>query len=44
LTVVLDSSAASREPEIVRAAQQALREYDRQTRVIDVTVRRRRSD
>jgi hypothetical protein len=43
LIVVIDSSAASRETEIVRAAQQALREYDRQTRVIDVTVRRRRS-
>jgi hypothetical protein len=41
LIVELDPTAASRETEIVRAAEQALREYDRQTRVIDVTVRPR---
>jgi phage baseplate assembly protein W len=41
LMVVLDLSVASRETEIVRAAQQALRAFDRQTRVIDVTVRQR---
>ena len=40
LTVVLDRSATERETEIVRAAGQALREYDRQAPVIDVTVRR----
>ena len=40
LIVELDLAAASRQSEIVRAAEQALREYDRQTRVIDVTVRR----